>query len=100
MIKPGSFYVGDRLYSEHHLQLKQLQKAGVDLVVRLKGNVVRTPQTAPALLSAEDRQAGVVADRVEELGGLGAGRCCESWKSTPKARCCCWPPRGGICPPP
>lgn len=54
MIKPGSFYVGDRLYSEHHLQLKQLQKAGVDLVVRLKGNVVRTPQTAPALLSAED----------------------------------------------
>jgi hypothetical protein len=73
MIKPGSFYVGDRLYSENHLQLKQLQKAGVDLVVRLKGNVVRGPKTEPAPLSAEDRQAGVVSDRVEELGCLGGG---------------------------
>jgi hypothetical protein len=73
MIQPGSFYVGDRLYSENHLQLKQLQKAGVDFVVRLKGNVIRTPQGEPAALNAEDRQAGVVSDRVEELGCLGGG---------------------------
>jgi|SRR5579863_3166873 len=73
LIQPGSFHVGDRLYSENHLQLKQLQKAGVDFVVRLKGNVIRTPQGEPAALTPEDRQAGVVSDRVEELGCLGGG---------------------------
>lgn len=70
---PGTFYVGDRLYSEDHLHLKQLKKKGVDFVVRLLGKVIRTVQQEPRPLSAKDRQAGVVSDCVVELGGQGGG---------------------------
>ena len=73
MIQPGSFHVGDRLYSENHLHLKQLQKERVDFVVRLKGNVIRSARGEPAALSVEDQQAGVVSDQMEELGCLGGG---------------------------
>jgi IS4 transposase len=72
-IRPGSFYVGDRLYSEDHLHLKRLKKQGVDFVVRLLGNVIRTAQQEPRGLSAEDRHAGVVSDCVIELGCQGGG---------------------------
>ena len=69
----GSFYVGDRLYGSDHLWLKQLQKKGVDFVLRLNGNVWRKP-TAPALeLSEADRKAGVISDQIVELGCRGGG---------------------------
>jgi Transposase DDE domain len=72
-LRKGSFVVADRLYSEDHLYLKQLQKGGVDFVLRLLGNVTRQPVGPARALSAEDRQAGVVSDRLEELGCLGGG---------------------------
>jgi hypothetical protein len=72
-LSKGSFVVADRHFSDDHLHLKQLQKAGVDFVMRLLGNVIRHPQGPPRELSAEDRQAGVVSDRLEELGCLGGG---------------------------
>ncbi len=71
-VKPGGFYVMDRLYGEDHLLLKQLQKAGVHFVIRMLGNIIRTP-VEERLLTEEDRKAGVVSDRVEELGGRGGG---------------------------
>lgn len=72
-IKPGDFYVVDRLYSEDHLLLKQIKKRSADLVVRLLGNVIRTPVEPPRPLSEEDRQAGVISDQMVELGGQGGG---------------------------
>lgn len=72
-IEPGSFFVADRLYSEDHLLLKQLQKQGVHFVLRLLGNVTRTGTEPGRELSAEDVKAGVVSDRLEELGCRGGG---------------------------
>lgn len=69
----GSFVVADRLYSDDHLNLKQMQKAGIDFVFRLLGNVVRRSVEPPRALTAEDRKAGVVSDGVQELGCLGGG---------------------------
>jgi len=68
MAKPGSMYVGDRLYSLDHLFLKQMKKEGVDFVVRLMGHIIRTPIHPPRPLTEEDRQAGVVSDQIVELG--------------------------------
>lgn len=73
MKQPGGFLVGDRYYSEDHLYLKQLQKEASDFVIRLLGNVIRTPSGPERPLTDEDRQAGVVSDRLEELGGQGGG---------------------------
>lgn len=72
-IKPGEFYVVDRHYSGDHLLLKQIQKQAADFVVRLLGNVIRTPVQALRPLNEEDRQAGVISDQVVELGGQGGG---------------------------
>jgi hypothetical protein len=72
-IKPGEFYVVDRWYSHDLLYLKQLQKREIDFVARHCGNVIRTARAEPRPLTAEDRAAGVVSDRLEELGCLGGG---------------------------
>lgn len=72
-IEPGEFFVADRLYSEDHLLLKQVRKRGADFVVRLLGNVIRTPLEPPRPLTEEDRKAGVVSDQLTELGGQGGG---------------------------
>lgn len=72
-IQPGSFFVADRLYSEDHLLLKQLHKRGVDFVLRLLGNVTRKAIGPDRELSEEDRKAGVISDRLEELGCRGGG---------------------------
>ena len=71
--QPGSFIVGDRLYSEDHLFLKELQKKQVDFVVRLLGNCTRVAREPARALSAEDRQAGVTSDQMVELGCRGGG---------------------------
>jgi hypothetical protein len=72
-IKPGEFYVVDRWYARDLLYLKQLQKRGVHFVARYCDNLVRTPCGEARPLSAEDRAAGVVSDRIEELGSQGGG---------------------------
>jgi hypothetical protein len=72
-IQPGSFFVADRLYGQDHLLLKQLQKQGVHFVLRLLGNVTRTEKEPGRELSDEDVKAGVVSDRLEELGCHGGG---------------------------
>jgi hypothetical protein len=72
-IQPGGFFVADRLYSEDHLLLKQLQKKGVHFVVRLLGNVTRQGMEPSRKLSEEDQRAGVISDRLEELGCRGGG---------------------------
>ena len=71
--KSDDFYVVDRLYGQDLLHLKQLQKRGVNFVVRLCEHVVRTPVGPNRALSPADRKAGVVSDRLEELGLLGGG---------------------------
>ena len=71
--KTEDFYVVDRLYGQDLLHLKQLQKRGVQFVVRICQNVIRTPVGPDRVLSEADRQAGVVSDRLEELGLLGGG---------------------------
>jgi hypothetical protein len=70
---PGSMQVVDRLYSQDLLYLKQLQKRGIDFVVRLRQNFIRTPQAPTEPLTPADVKAGVVSDRVQELGAGGGG---------------------------
>jgi IS4 transposase len=72
-VQPGGFYVGDRLYCQDLLYLKKLQKDGVDFVVRLRENFIRTPQGPAQPLTAAEVQAGVVCDGLEELGAGGGG---------------------------
>lgn len=72
-LDPAAFYVVDRGYGQDLLWLKQLHKKGVGLVVRICEKVVRTPQGAERPLSQEDIKAGVVSDRIEELGLFGGG---------------------------
>jgi hypothetical protein len=73
MAKVKAFYVGDRIYSEDFLFLKQAQKRGTDFVVRLIGRFIRIPQGQARPLTDEDRQAGVLSDQMVELGGQGGG---------------------------
>jgi hypothetical protein len=72
-IRPGAFYVVDRLYCQDLLYLKKLRKDGVDFVVRLRDNITRTARGAARPLTPEDVKAGVVSDRMEELGQGGGG---------------------------
>ncbi len=66
--QPGKFYVADRLYSDDHGFLRQMQEQQIDFVLRLPDNVHRTPTKAAGALSPQDRAAGVVSDRWERLG--------------------------------
>lgn len=67
-VQPGTCYVADRLYSIDHRFLTELQQRKIDFVLRLCGNVIRTPVTPPRALTAADHAAGVVSDRQERLG--------------------------------
>jgi hypothetical protein len=71
--KRGAFYVGDRLYGADHLWLKQLQKKGVDFVVRFNGNVWRKAVGSARELTEADHNAGIVSDQIVELGCRGGG---------------------------
>ena len=66
--QPGTFYVADRLYSMDHRFLTQMQEQKIDFVLRLQGNVIRTPVGPPRPLTPADHAAGVVSDRQERLG--------------------------------
>jgi hypothetical protein len=72
-IKADAFYVVDRLYGHDLLYLKQLQKRRVHFVSRQCENIKRAPQEAPRPLTEEDIKAGVISDRLEELGLFGGG---------------------------
>lgn len=67
-VQPGTCYVADRLYSQDHRFLTQMQERKIDFVLRLCGNVVRTPVSPPRPLTPADYAAGVVSDRQERLG--------------------------------
>lgn len=71
--KPGKFYVADRLYSDDHQFLRQMQRREIDFVMRLPSDVHRKPVEAARPLTAQDRQAGVVSDRLEQLGKAEGG---------------------------
>jgi hypothetical protein len=72
-VQPGTCYVADRLYSDDHLFLTQMQERKIDFVLRLCGNVIRTPVTPSRPLTPADRAAGVVSDRQERLGARENG---------------------------
>lgn len=72
-LQRGAFYVMDRLYAQRHQFLEEIRAAGADYVVRLNNNVVLTPEGPERPLSAADRQAGVVWDRLMRLGVHGTG---------------------------
>ena len=72
--QPGAFYVADRLYSDDFRFLQRMLAEKIDFVLRLPGNVIRTPTADPPReLTPEDRSAGVVSDRLERLGIKGSG---------------------------
>ena len=66
-VQPGAFYVADRLYSDDYAFMGKLVRQGTDFVFRLPPSAVRTP-VAERPLTAEDRAAGVVSDRLEKIG--------------------------------
>lgn len=67
-VRPGRFYICDRLYSNQHQLLARVRAAGADFVMRLKGNIILDPVGEARELSEADRQAGVVWDRSMSLG--------------------------------
>jgi hypothetical protein len=71
--KPGAFYVADRLYSDDYSFLGRMLRQNIDFVMRLPGNAVRTPAESPRPLTSMDRAAGVVSDRLEQLGAKHKG---------------------------
>lgn len=73
MIQPDGFYVLDRLYGQDLLYLKKLQQDGVNFVVRLRDNFIRTVRQPARPLTPEDVTAGIVCDQMEELGQGGGG---------------------------
>jgi hypothetical protein len=72
-VAPGAFIVADRNYGHDFALLAQLQKRGIDFVLRLYNNLVLTPVGPERLLTEEDRRAGVVWDRMVRLGVHGDG---------------------------
>lgn len=67
-IQPGSFYVADPLYSDDYAFLGKMVRQRIDFVFRLPGNAIRTPASPVRELTPADCAAGVVSDRLEELG--------------------------------
>ena len=66
--QPGTCYVADRLYSKDYRFMTVMQERGIDFVLRLNDNAVRTPLGPARPLTLEDVAAGVVCDRQERLG--------------------------------
>jgi hypothetical protein len=71
--QPGAFYVADRLYSDDYAFLGRMLRQKIDFVMRLPGNAVRLGAAPNRELTAEDRAAGVVSDRREQLGAKHKG---------------------------
>lgn len=72
-IQPGAFYVADRLYSDDYAFLQRMLGQKTDFVLRLSDNAVRLGAAPNRPLTAEDQAAGVVSDRMEQLGAAHPG---------------------------
>ena len=72
-VQKGAFYVADRLYSDDYAFLGRMVKQKIDFVIRLPGNAVRTPASPLKELTPADLAAGVVSDRLEEIGAKYEG---------------------------
>jgi hypothetical protein len=72
-VQPGALIVADRNYGHDFALLTQLQKRGIDFVLRLYNNLGFTPVGPERPLTEEDRRAGVVWDRMVRLGVHGDG---------------------------
>ena len=72
-VRPGGFYVADRLYSDDYAFLGRMLRQEVDFVMRLPGNAVRLAAGPQRVLSVQDQAAGVVSDRREQLGAKHRG---------------------------
>ncbi len=71
-VQPGRLYVIDRGYAEYQL-FQDILDAGSSFIGRIRDNAVyQVIEERP--LSAEDRQAGVLWDRVVWLGGEHSGQ--------------------------
>ena len=66
--QPGTCYVADRLYSKDYRFMTVMLGRGIDFVLRLCDNAVRTPMGPARPLTLDDLAAGVVSDRQERLG--------------------------------
>ncbi|HEY3857746.1 MAG TPA: transposase [Verrucomicrobiae bacterium] len=69
----GAFYVADRLYSDDYAFLGWMLRQKIDFVMRLPGNAARLGAAPDRPLTALDRAAGVVSDRMEQLGAKHRG---------------------------
>ncbi len=72
-VAPGAMIVADRHYGHDYALLAQWQKRGVHFVLRLYNNLVFQPLGPERPLSAADRRAGVVWDRLVRFGVHGDG---------------------------
>jgi hypothetical protein len=72
-VQPGAFYVADRLYSDDYAFLGRMLRQKTDFVMRLPGNATRLGAAPDRMLTAQDRAAGVVSDRMEQLGAKHQG---------------------------
>jgi len=72
-VQPGAFYVADRLYSDDYAFLGRMLRQKIDFVMRLPGNATRLGAHPDRLLTEQDRAAGVVSDRMEQLGAKHQG---------------------------
>ena len=70
-LEAGAFYVADRMYGHDYGLLASLNTHRADFVIRFSDTAVRVPASAQSALSEQDRAAGVVSDRLEQLGGRG-----------------------------
>ncbi len=71
--RPGQFYVADRLYSDDYAFLGRMVRQQTDFVLRLPPSAVRVGASPQRQLTAADHAAGVVSDRMEELGSRYRG---------------------------
>lgn len=72
-VQAGAFYVADRLYSDDYAFLGRMLRQKIDYVLRLPGNATRLAASPDRQLTAQDRAAGVVSDRMEQLGAKHRG---------------------------
>jgi hypothetical protein len=72
-VQPGAMIVADRHYGHDFGLLARWKADGVDFVLRLYNNLVFEQVGPDRPLSEEDRQAGVVWDRLIRLGVHGDG---------------------------
>ena len=72
LAQPGTCDIADRYYSYDYKQLREMQAAGTDFVVRLRVNAQWVEETCE-VLTADDRRAGIAWAGAVRLGQAGEG---------------------------